>query len=116
MSTPSPHKSFSVRIPRLKREAAAYIILRRKGYTINKLSEIFGRSTSFIHRILKAVGLAGSVETWIGSGYCLAKTKVLNKLDQRKCLRAKKYFWGKKYIALVNAWLDFMDGEGERPP
>ena len=101
--------------PRLKREAATYIILRKKGYSINLLSKIFGRSTSMIHRILKKVGLTGATI----SGFGLVRYKLWNPMDMRKSRVYRNFnlqFLSHKMMQLFQKWLSFMDGEGEKPP
>lgn len=42
-----------MRIPRLRREAALVLQFRKHQYSISAIAKFLGRSTSFIHRILK---------------------------------------------------------------
>ena len=87
-----------VRVKRLPREAAAYIMLRRKGQSINNIASLVGRSFSFVHRILKNI-----------------RSRDLRKLPRVSRLfhAAKMRFFMLKYGA---AWLNFILGEGEKPP
>jgi len=43
----------TLRIQRLRREAALVVRFRRFGYTMNSIAAFLGRSTSFVYRILK---------------------------------------------------------------
>ena len=103
-------------LKRLKREAATYIILRKKGYSINKLANLFGRSTSFVHRILKKVNLTGKQP--FGAGYTVGYA--LNFFDQRKSGvvhdQVWRFFRNKHMGNILRAWELFMLGEGEKPP
>jgi hypothetical protein len=105
-----------MRVPRLKREAATYIMLRRKGYSINKLSKIFGRSTSMIHRILKTAGLTGY--TIIGGPY--DRRKSLHKMDMRKSggiiASVTDLFKSKSIREAFKGWIMFMEAETDKPP
>jgi len=89
-----------LRVRRLKREAAAYIILRRKGVSINQISSFFGRSRSFVFRILKAAHVP-----W----------KDLRKLPASiRLLSASRVGYLMK--KLLAAWEAFILGEVEKPP
>ena len=89
-----------MRIKRQKREAAAYIMLRRKGVSINQLSLSFGRSTSFVFRVLKAAHL---------------RFMDLRKLPASiKALAAGRI--KKTMEKLVAAWDQFILGEVDKPP
>ena len=89
-----------MRIKRQKREAATYIMLRRKGVSINQISLSFGRSTSFIFRILKAAHL---------------RFMDLRKLPTAiKALSASRL--KKTMEKLVRAWEAFILGEVDKPP
>jgi hypothetical protein len=90
-----------LRIPRQKREAAAYIILRRKGFSINTLAGFFGRSRSFIHRILKAVNLASAFD--------------LRKLPTRTKLLASIRL-AKTLQKVLSQWEAWILGDGDKPP
>jgi hypothetical protein len=89
-----------MRIKIQKREAATYIILRRKGISINQLSLSFGRSTSFIFRVLKAAHVRfmdlRKLPTYVKSLGSLRSKKIMEKL--------------------VAAWEAFMLGETDKPP
>lgn len=105
-----------IRTPRLKREACTYIMLRRKGYSINKLSQIFGRSTSMIHRILKTAGMTGY--TIIGGPY--DRIKSWHKMDMRKSggiiASVQDLFRSKTTRETFQRWLAFMEGTEDEPP
>ena len=94
-----------MRIKRQKREAAAYIMLRRKGVSINQISLSFGRSTSFIFRILKAVSL--------GSATCsfMDLRKLPTYIKQLGSQRSKKIM-----DKLLRGWEQFILGEVDKPP
>ena len=82
----------------MKREAAAVIILRRKGQSINNISNFLGRSCSFVYRILKN----------------------LTKFDLRKlpaAYRIKNAFFNRRMLEkLWNFWEMWILGEGAKPP
>ena len=89
-----------MRIKRQKREAAAYIMLRRKGVSINQLSLSFGRSTSFVHRVLKAAHLRFlDLRKWPTAIKALASSRIKKTMEK-----------------LVAAWEQFILGEVEKPP
>jgi len=90
----------SFRIKFLPREKASYIMLRRLGYSLQELSETFGRSTSVLHRILKRAGF---------------RLTDLRKLPARvrKLAHARRT---RTMMFLARAWEAFMLGEGEKPP
>lgn len=91
---------FLLRINRLPREAAAYVKLRKLGYSINILSKVFGRSTSMIWRILTFNGL------------CMQDLRKIPAYV-RKLSRAQQW-WN------INRWRTHWEhwilGEGEKPP
>ena len=89
-----------MRIKRQKREAAAYIMLRRKGVSINQLSLSFGRSTSFIYRVLKTAHLR-----------FLDLRKLPTYIKQLGSQRNKKTM-----DKLLRGWEAFILGEVEKPP
>ena len=89
-----------MRIKRQKREAAAYIMLRRKGVSINQLSLSFGRSTSFVFRVLKAAHLR-----------FMDLRKLPTYVKQLGSQRSKKIM-----DKLLRGWEQFILGEGEKPP
>jgi len=101
-----------MRIKKLKREACAYIKLRRLGYSINMLAKFLGRSTSFVHRILKNVGMTGySIN---GAGFCT--WKVLHPGDMRKSPGARCEYSPKIMELIRERWMDFITGETDKPP
>jgi|Deesub1362A_J573_1020465.scaffolds.fasta_scaffold00566_15 hypothetical protein len=99
-----PYPEHVLRIKPLPREKSAIVILRRKGYRINMLSKIFGRSTSFIHRVLKRNISFG----------------VLKPMDMRKMPdKTRKYYSKIRWNMLLKCWEKWeawIFGEGEEPP
>jgi len=88
----------------MPREKTAYIILRRRGYTISGLSRLFGRSTSVIRRILKVAEKRGVLRAWD-----------LRKIPPR-VRRLQRARIERTMVCLVRAWEAFMLGEGGKPP
>lgn len=89
----------------LPREKSAILMMRRLGsYSINQLSQASGKSSSWIHKIIKQAQNLGS----------------LPRLDNRKLPRkAILYSCKKKLISCFSAfqmWLPFILGEEEEPP
>ena len=89
-----------MRIKRQKREAATYIMLRRKGVSINQISLSFGRSTSFVFRILKAAHLR-----------FMDLRKLPTYIKQLGSQRSKKIM-----DKLLRGWEQFILGEVDKPP
>ena len=89
-----------MRIPLLRREPAAYVMLRRLGYSVNIIAEAFGRSRSVVWRRLKFNGL---------------NCRDLRKLPARVRLLAaqRQRVLMERFIHLWELWAL---GEGERPP
>lgn len=107
-------KSFS-HVKRLPREAASCVILRRKGYSINTLSHLLGRSTSFIHRILKVNNLTGY--SFFGAGFTVSKS--WHRLDKRKStgrMRDCTIPWAHLTREMWQKWEAFILGETDKPP
>jgi len=99
-----PYPTNTNRFNPLPREKAAIIILRKKGYPINMISKVLGRSTSFVHRTLRT-----------------AITRLtLRVIDMRKLpSRTRTYTSGfrwRKLLSLWSAWEQFILGETDRPP
>lgn len=92
------HWTSRVRIQRFQNEAAAYVLLRRKGHSINNISTLLGRSTSFIARILNN----------------------FTKIDLRKLPRVRRLCNASKMrsllLKLAPKWVSFILGESEEPP
>lgn len=100
----TPYPEHVTRFAPLQREKAAMIKLRKLGYPTNMLSRISGRSTSFIHRILKTA----------------VQRLSIRKIDMRKLpgtirLRCAAIRWNSllKYWPLWEAWIC---GQSEKPP
>ena len=89
-----------MRIKRQKREACAFIMLRRKGISINQISLSFGRSTSFVFRILKNAHLR-----------FMDLRKLPTYVKQLGSQRNKKLM-----DKLLRGWEAFILGEVEKPP
>jgi transposase len=93
-----------MRVPLLRREAAAYIKLRRQGYAISTIAKAFGRSISVIyHRIRKA------------QEYGILLGQDLRKIPNRTRRISKALQWNRMmfWMPLWEAWIL---GEGDRPP
>jgi hypothetical protein len=93
-----------MRIKPLPREKAAIILLRKHGYTMNQLSEAFGRSTSFIHRVLRNAIMLHSIHS-----------SDLRKLPHKHKLFNSVRRWMNLYLQMPN-WETWILGEEERPP
>ena len=87
-----------MRIKRLPREAAAIIIFRRKGQSINNIAQFLGRSTSFVSRILH-----------------IQSFKDLRKLPRGFVV--KSAFVQRNIMDYFREmWIQFIFGETEKPP
>ena len=94
-----------LRIKVAPREAAAYIMLRRMGYTISTIAKAFGRSTSVIYRrIKKAVELYGTL-----------RRIDMRKMPHRIRMLAKSRQW-KTLISMLSQWEAWILGDEEEPP
>ena len=99
-----PYPETINRFAPLKNEKAAIIMLRRIGYPINMLSKALGRSTSYIHRTLRAAIMRLS----------------LRPCDMRKLPgNTRIYLSGFRWRNLqkwIQIWEPFLLGETDRPP
>ena len=98
-----------MRVPFLEREKASILILRRKGLSINQISNAFGRSTSVVHRVLvRAEKYGHNLDVW------------LRRRDMRKLPFKARMYWNRfRFNVLLNllaAWESWICGESERPP
>lgn len=94
-----------MRIPLAKREASAYIKLRRKGWSINLIANAFGRSTSVVHRrIRKAIRKYGIIPY-----FDLRKMQAY----RRKIHKQIQVTLMRKYYPLWEGWV--LGEEGEPP-
>ena len=86
-------------------ERASILFLRRNHkYSINQLSEFFGRSRSIIHQIVKFNQLIGN----------LAFTNLRKLPNQTRLLTSQKFrFSMERWIQL---WTPFILGEDTEPP
>ena len=93
-----------MRVPYLCRERQAYIKIRRLGVSINQIATVFGRSTSAIHRIIKKA----------------EENKVIERRDNRKnasiCRRRICSSNNQKLRRLLNAWVNWITEQVEKPP
>lgn len=93
-----------MRISLLKREAAAFIKLRRLGYSISAIAEAFGRSTSIVYkRIHKAIE------------YGIIRFLDLRKMPNQTRRTSKALQW-KRLLQLLPLWESWILGQGEKPP
>jgi hypothetical protein len=101
--THKPKSGFN-KIPIMKRENAAIIKLTRLGYSINQLNTVLGRSTSYIHKVIKNAISFG----------------ILTFLDKRKSTGPDRALKSKiranQLEKLISAWMPFILGESDRPP
>lgn len=104
---------FHKRIPFAEREKDAYLILRKKGLSINQMAKAFGRSTSVIHRVFMKAEQRGIrfLDVW------------KRRLDLRKLKRGNaqtharmRNFRWHKMLTLLSQWEAWICGEGDRPP
>lgn len=100
----TPYPKGTVHIKPLKRENAAYIKLTKLGYSINQLSEAFGRSTRYIHKIVRN-------EVKIGYLRLIDKRKLPHAIRMRTSSIRRKML--RNYLKL---WENWILGEGEKPP
>lgn len=99
-----PYPEKTLRINPLPREKAAVIMLRRKGYPINMLSKFLGRSTSYIHRILKTAKLRLTL-----------RHVDMRKLPNQTRICQSRNRW-RNFQKFWTAWEQFITGECDRPP
>jgi hypothetical protein len=94
-----------MRIKRHKNECASILFLRKNlGYTVTAISQILGRSTSLVHRVLKFNKLIGNLSH-----------ADLRKIPCRLRLRtAQKHRLSMERI--IGLWLPFVLGESDKPP
>lgn len=88
----------------MKRENAAIIKLTRLGYSINQLNTVLGRSTSYIHKVIKNAISVGALKFF----------------DKRKSTGPDRALKSKiranQLEKLISAWMPFILGESDRPP
>lgn len=92
------------RDPWQKREKAAIISWRKHGYSISTLARVFHRSSSSIQGILKVAENIGSL---LRRDY----RKIPNNLRLR--IKAAREGMMENYM---KRWLDWIAGEGDKPP
>jgi AraC-like DNA-binding protein len=93
-----------LKIKPLPREKAAIIKLTNLGYSINQLSAVFGRSTSYVHRIVRNA----------------IKYRISRFVDKRKLVSAIRLSCAvkrrKSLDRWLNLWMPFIFGEVDKPP
>jgi len=99
-----PSPSTANRFCLAPREAAAYVILRRQGVSINQIAQAFGRSRSVVHRILKRNMMYG-----------VLKRFDLRKLPSHVRKLSAVRTW-RTMLVLLLRWEAWVLGDGERPP
>jgi hypothetical protein len=99
-----PIKSGWLKINPLPREKCAIIKLSKYGYSINQLSDAFGRSTSYIHKALRTAITRG-VTHFLDKRKLPAQTRLRCSLIRQKMLT--------KYLP---QWMAFIFGEEDKPP
>ena len=87
-----------MRVNRLPREAASYIMLKRRGQSINSIASLVGRSYSFVHRIL--------------SKFHFSDLRKLPRVLRLRRASRNHYLM----LKFGEAWRNFILGEGEKPP
>lgn len=98
-----PKKGFN-KIPIAKRENAAIIKLTRLGYSINQLNTVLGRSTSYIHKVIKNAIAFGTL-TFLDKRKSTGTDRALNSKIRANQLER-----------LIASWMPFILGETDRPP
>lgn len=88
----------------LPREKAAIVLLRKHGYAINTIAGALGRSTSFIHKILRFNVNVGNL-----------RFIDMRKLPGQIRLRCASIRWN-TLQKFIGAWEKWILGEGEKPP
>jgi transposase len=88
----------------LPREKCAIIKLTNLGYSINQLSDAFGRSTSFVHKCVR-----NSIN--VGIAHFVSKRKMPSQI--RLACAANRRRMLQKWISL---WEAFILGEVDKPP
>lgn len=94
----------SIHIKALPREKSAVVKYRELGYSINHISKAFGRSTSWIHKVLKRAESLGILR------------HTSNRKQPRLCLLRtcrKRLFLALSYMKLWEGWI--LGEEGEPP-
>ena len=85
-------------------ENAAIVMIRRLGYSQNLISEFFGRSLSYINRIVKIAEMRGVIP-YFSKRKLPSQVRLLSAPARRKKLTR---FWA--------AWISFIFGEADKPP
>lgn len=100
----NPYPTSICRVAPDKREKAAIIKLRKHGYPVNMLSKFLGRSTSFIHRVIRTA----------------IKRHTLHMVDMRKLPSQTRLSTSiKRWINLLKIWTGWkawIKGDCDEPP
>jgi len=99
-----PYPQGTIHVKPLPREKCAIIKLSKFGYSINQLSQALGRSTSYIHRIVKTAITRGLIR-FIDKRKLVSQTRLATSARRRVMLQ--------RYLP---AWEMFMLGETDKPP
>lgn len=99
-----PYPQGTIHVKPLQREKCAVIKLSKLGYSINQLSQALGRSTSYIHRIVKTAIIRG-LTRFIDKRKLVSQTRLATSARRRIMLQ--------RYLPL---WEAFMLGETDKPP
>ena len=99
-----PYPTNTMHIKSLPREKCAIVKLTNLGYSINQLSNVFGRSTSFIHRCIQTSIIRG-ISHFVNKRKLPSQTRLACSASRRRMLI--------KYMVL---WEAFIFGEVDKPP
>jgi hypothetical protein len=97
-----PIKTGFFKIKSLPREKCAIVKLTNLGYSINQLSAVFGRSTSYIHKCTRAVS---NFSSFVDKRKLPSSIRLLTSSSRRRNLA--------KWFSL---WEAFIFGEVDKPP
>lgn len=100
------------RRPWLKNEKASIIILRRVGLSINQIATFLGRSTSGVCITLKTA-LKRPFTRGLRDPF--GRALDLRKSPQKQRRRVASYLWA-RMVKLMEAWEQWILGEGDKPP
>ena len=106
---PPKSRNSRPRKPVSQREAVAYQILYRLGYSINQIARAFGRSPSVVYRRLAKYIRWGLVKR---RGY---GPQDLRKLPAQVRRQAARRRWA-ELLRWLPLWLAFIEGEVDEPP
>jgi hypothetical protein len=99
-----PYPTHTIHIKPQLREKCAVVKLTKLGYSTNQLAQALGRSTSYIHRIVRTAITRGLT-------HFIDKRKLPNQTRLR-CSSIRR----KTLIKYLPGWEAFILGEGDKPP